>query len=102
MQHSHEIIEYKRGRRDTTSTAERMTWESRCGKYRVQQCKSSLDGVKRYYALVNTENGFRMLEHMKTYRTRKAAERALSASVKAQPLKRGGRARRMPKRKATG
>ena len=91
-------IEYKRGKRDTTTTAQRMTWESRCGKYKVQECKSLLDGIKRYYALVDG----RMLEHMKTYKTRKAAERALSASVQVKPSKRGGRTRRMPKRKATG
>jgi len=82
------MIEYKRGRRDETTTAHRMTWESRCGRFKVQECTSKLDGIKRYYALVDG----RMLEHMKTYKTRKTAERALQNTL-SKPIKSSRRGR---------
>jgi hypothetical protein len=76
------MIEYKRGRKHETDVSEWMTWESRCGTYRVQECIPKYGRRKRYYALVNDGERFVMLEHMKTYKTRLAAERAVKQHMK--------------------
>lgn len=84
------MIEYKRGIRDKTLTSERMTWTSRCGQSRVQECKNSYSNRTFYYALVLDKYGqFRMLEHMKTYRTRKAAEKAIEKFLRPKKVKKG-------------
>lgn len=69
------MVEYKRGKKDRTWISTRVTWESKCGRYRVAEHRSTLGGSVRitYYALVDGQ----MLEHMRTYRTRKAAEKAI-------------------------
>lgn len=79
---SPDSIPYKRGKRDTTATSERMTWESRCGRFRVQESKGLFDKVTRYYALILKEEEWRMLEHLHSYRTRRAAEKALLNHLK--------------------
>lgn len=71
------MVEYKRARKDTTILADRKTWDSRCGLWRLQEFTNHSDGISRYYALMNTDNGWRMLDHMKTYKTRRASERAI-------------------------
>lgn len=72
-----------------------MTWESRCGNYRVQKSDNRYEKRTRYYALIKQNEVWSMVEHMKTYRTRKAAERALVTHLKKQAE------RSKPKSKAT-
>ncbi|MHC4121464.1 MAG: hypothetical protein ACYSWO_28665 [Planctomycetota bacterium] len=73
-------IEYKRGRRANTSTAIRMVYESRCGQYKVEKHTEQYGGGARtrWYALVKRDDVFRMIQHMKTYRTRRAAEKVIA------------------------
>ena len=76
-----------------------MTWTSRCGQYRVQQCNNHFEHMTRYYALILKPTGFQMLVHMKTYRTRKAAERALDTHLNPKPKRKKKRVRKLPNRK---
>lgn len=73
-------IEFKRGRRADTTCAERMVYMSRCGRYKLERCRS-LFGKKitRWYAMHFREDLdiWDMAVFMKTYRTRKAATKAL-------------------------
>lgn len=92
-------IEFKRGRRDETITSDRMTWTSRCGQYQVQECKNRYEKRTVYYALILQNGKFHMLEHLKTFRTRKAAERALVTHFKKQAATPPPKPKRTRKRK---
>lgn len=59
-----------------------MTWTSRCGQYQVQECKNQYEKRTIYYALILVNEKWTMLQHMKTYRTRKAAEKAVLKHLK--------------------
>ena len=41
----------QRGKGDKTTTSERMTWETRCRRYRVERHKSTLGDVTRFLAI---------------------------------------------------
>jgi len=44
----------------------------------VEKCENLYDGITRYYALIPSATGWKMVHHMKIYRTRKAAEQAFT------------------------
>ena len=76
-----------------------MTWTSRCGQYQVQECKNRYEKRTIYYALILVNGKFQMLEHMKTFRTRKAAERALVTRLKT-TLKAEAEAAKCPRKRS--
>jgi hypothetical protein len=80
-------IEYKRGRRANTDTAVRMIYDSKCGQYSVEKHISRYCNPTRtrWYAMKKQGGKFRMLVHMRTYRTRRAAERAIEKFSKSRP-----------------
>jgi len=53
----------------------------------VEKCENLYDGITRYYALIPSATGWKMLHHMKIYRTRKAAEQALITGDPVKPSK---------------
>jgi len=72
-------IEWKRGRRGENYTADTMTYESRCRKFRLVRRTGKFDGGQVwYYALACRGGCWRMIETHRKYRTRRAAERAIA------------------------
>lgn len=74
-------IEYMRGRSANTQVAKRMVYPSKCGRFKLEKHLCLLDGRTRWYALHKWNEKLRdfwhMIEQIKTYRTRPAAEREL-------------------------
>lgn len=68
------VLEWKRAKRDETDVAERRTWESRCGLYKVQESVGKLiDMGTRYYAMGTDRYGWRIISQ---HRKRTPAETA--------------------------
>ena len=74
-------IELMRGRRENTPVTSRMVYPSRCKRFKLEKHDCLLDGRTRWYAMhlydEPIRNFWHMVPHMKTYRTRNAALRAL-------------------------
>lgn len=74
-------IEFKRGHRADTFTSQRMVYPSRCGRFKLEKMTCRFDYRTRWYALHFMDEPGRvfwhMIVHMKTYRTRNAAIRAM-------------------------
>jgi hypothetical protein len=68
------MIEYKRGQKDQTDLSNRTTWESRCGRYKIEEYKNKFE--VRYRAFYNDLCNWNMLQHLRTYRTKTAAMKA--------------------------
>lgn len=80
-------IEFKRGKRKDTEVSERMVYESWCGRWKLERFHCRFSGRKFWQALwLGDHYGKKYwanIVHMKTYRTRAAAERACEAAKKA-------------------
>lgn len=74
------MIEYKRGRCDETSTSSRKTRESRCGRFKIEECRNHYEKRINYYALENCDGRWVLIVEGKRnnfYRTRARAEKAI-------------------------
>lgn len=80
-------IEFKRGKRKNTEVSDRMVYESWCGRWKLEHFKCRFSGRVFWQALWYGDHYGQVywanIVHMKTYRTRKAAERACEAAKKA-------------------
>lgn len=68
-------LEWKRGVSSTTDTAERMTWISRCGRYRVTRSRSLYGLPTTFYAERSSGDSWEWFNRIR-HRSRTAAERA--------------------------
>ena len=59
-------LDWKRGVSDETSTSKRMTWESRCQRFRVQRSESKYGMGTVFYALMEDESGWKLLARKPT------------------------------------
>ena len=97
-------IEFMRGRREDTEVADRMTYPSRCGRFKLEKHICLLEGRTRWFALhFKNEPGkvwWHMIVHMRTYRTKNAAIKVMEKFRKVldgEPIKK--RKSRKPQRK---
>ncbi len=99
-------IEFKRGHRSNTTSADRMVYPSRCGRFKLEKMTCRYDGVTRWYAMHLKDDlpgrvYWHMIEHMRTYKTRNAATREMEKFRKVldgEPATKKRKARK-PKRK---
>lgn len=74
-------MEFKRGKQKNTDVAKRMIYESRCGLWKMEKHDCLFQKRTVWYALYYADHYgqkyWSMLVHMKTYRTRNAAEQAM-------------------------
>jgi len=86
------VLNWLRGKRRTTATANVLAYDSRCGRYRVEvhtsmlECERGKRGArrKRWYPLVKINDRFEfVLPHVRPWKsTRAAAERSCNNHAK--------------------